>query len=246
MTIVKKALIVGGILVAGLLLIAGYFIFTFKSETNKMTPVETGNIVENIYAIKDGFANMFLIQDGDQYLAIDAGMDKKVISAELKKLNIDPANVVAVLLTHTDMDHVGGLPLFKNAKVYLAREEVKMLNGEAQKIPGVNNKISREDYVLLDDKQTFSIGKEEAFAILTAGHTTGSICFQINGKYLFTGDILSLHVGKIGKSVKFFDLNHDMTTKSISRIVNLPNVEYIFTSHWGITADYKNAVKDWK
>ena len=61
-------------------------------------------------------------------------MDKKVILAELEKLNINPDKVVAVLLTHTDMDHVAGLPLFKNAKIYLAREEVKMLNGDAQKI----------------------------------------------------------------------------------------------------------------
>ena len=74
----------------------------------------------------------------------------------------------------------------------------------------------------------------------------GPRTYQVNEKNLFTGDILSLHDGKLGQSVKFFDLDHDMTTKSISKITNIPNVEVILTSHWGISKDYKNAVKDWK
>ena len=220
--------------------------FKFKSETNKMTPIETGKIIDNIYAIKSAFANMFLIQDGDQYIAIDAGMDIKVIAAELNKLNIDPDKVIAVLLTHTDMDHVAGVPLFKNATIYMAKQEEMMLTGEKQKIPGVSNSISRKDYILLENNQLLKIGNDNSFSILTEGHTSGSMCYQVNDKYLFTGDILSLKDGKIGPSVKFFDLDHEMASKSISKITNLPNVEYLFTAHFGYTSDYKNAVSDWK
>jgi tRNA pseudouridine-54 N-methylase len=57
---------------------------------------------------------------------------------------------------------------------------------------------------------------------------------------------LSLHEGKLGNSVKFFDLDHKMASKSVAKITKIPNVEYILTSHWGISKDYKNAVKDWK
>jgi glyoxylase-like metal-dependent hydrolase (beta-lactamase superfamily II) len=189
---------------------------------------------------------MYLIKDSLGYIAIDAGKDMKVLETELNKLNIKPEEVIAIFLTHSDMDHVAALPLFKNAKLYMARNEVKMLDGEKQKVPGYNNSISRKDYILLDDKQTVEIGKHKINCILTEGHTSGSMCFQVNNKYLFTGDILSLHNGKVGQSVNFFDLDHDMTTKSISKITNIPNVEYILTSHWGISKDYKNAVKDWK
>ena len=189
---------------------------------------------------------MYLIKDSSKYIAIDAGKDIDVVAAELKKLDINPDMVFAVLLTHTDMDHVAGIPLFKNAKIYISKQEVKMLNGEAQKIPGVNNKISRNDYILLDDKQILKIGNENSFTILTEGHTTGSMCYQINDKFLFTGDILSLVDGKLGPSVKFFDLNHELAIKSISKITKLTNVEYIFTAHFGYTNNYKNAVKDWK
>jgi hydroxyacylglutathione hydrolase len=243
---IKKILIGVGILVVLVLVIGGGFVYKFKAEISKMHPTETGKIVDNIFAVKDEFVNVYLLQDGDNYIAIDAGNDLEVVAAELKKLNINPDMVIAVLLTHSDPDHVAGLPLFKNAKIYLAKAEVPMLTGEKQKIPGVSNKISRNDYTLLEDQQSLIIGNEKSFSILTKGHTSGSMCFQVNDKYLFTGDILSLENGKIGPSVKFLDMDHEMATKSISKITNLPNVEYIFTAHFGYTNSYKNAVKDWK
>jgi glyoxylase-like metal-dependent hydrolase (beta-lactamase superfamily II) len=242
----KIVLIGVGILLGLVVLVVGGFMKKFSYETSKMHPTETGKIVDNIFAIKDEFVNMYLLQDSNNYIAIDAGKDLDVISAELKKLNINPDMVIAVLLTHSDPDHVAGLPLFKNAKIYLAKAEVPMLTGEKQKIPGVSNKISRNDYTLLEDHQTLTIGNEKSFSILTKGHTSGSMCFQVNDKYLFTGDILSLENGKIGPSVKFLDMDHEMATKSISKITNLPNVEYIFTAHFGYTNNYKNAVSDWK
>jgi len=243
---IKNLLIGIGILIVLCLLFGAGFMYKFKSEIKKMHPVATGKIVDNIFAIKDEFVNIYVLQDSNQYIVIDAGQDIEVVAAEFKKLNINPDLVIAVLLTHTDPDHVAGVPLFKNAKIYLAKEEEKMLTGEKQKIPFVSNSLSRKDYILLEDKQTLKIGNENSFSILTEGHTTGSMCYQINDKYLFTGDILSLEKGEIGTSVKFFDLDHEMATKSISKITNLPNVEYIFTAHFGFTNDYKNAVKDWK
>ena len=114
---IKIVLIVFGTLVVLCLLFVGGFLYKFNAETKKMYPVETGNIVDSVYAIKDDFVNMFLIKDGNQYIAIDAGKDLDVISTELKKLNIDAEKVEAVFLTHTDMDHVAALPLFKNAKI---------------------------------------------------------------------------------------------------------------------------------
>jgi len=242
----KRILIGAGILLIVLLLAAGGIWYKFTSETAKMTPVPTGKVTDHIYAVKDAFANMYLLQDGNKYIAVDAGKDMEVVASELKKLNINPDSVTDVLLTHSDMDHVAAVPLFKMAKIYLSRNELDMLNGKAQKIPGVNNKISRSDFILLDDRQTITLGNEKSYTILTAGHTTGSMCFLVNDKYLFTGDMLSLHAGKIGPSVKFFDLDHDRATKSIAKITKLPGVEYIFTAHFGFTGDYQKAVKDWK
>ena len=222
------------------------FLYKFSSETNIMHPAETGRITDNVYAVKDEFVNMYLIQDGNQYVAVDAGKDIDVVAVELKKLNIDADRVVAVLLTHTDMDHVAALPLFKNAKVYMSRQEELMLTGAKQKIPFYSNSISRKDYNLLEDKQAVEIDSTKLFCILTEGHTSGSMCYQVNDKYLFNGDILSLEAGKLGTSVKFFDLDHEMANKSISKITKLPKVEFIFSAHHGYTNNYQNAVRDWK
>jgi len=242
-----KIVLIGiGTLIVLCVLIGVGFFYKFNSETKIMHPAETGKIVGNIYTIKDEFVNMYIVKDSNQYIGVDAGKDIEVVSAELKKLNIDADKVIAVLLTHTDMDHVAALPLFKNAKVYFSKQEELMLTGKKQKIPFYNNSISRKDYILLEDNQTFNIGNVKIFGILTEGHTSGSMCYQVNEKYLFTGDILSLEAGKLGTSVKFFDLNHEMANKSITKITKLPNVEYIFSAHHGYTNDYKNAVKDWK
>lgn len=241
-----NTLIVIGVIIAFILIIVVGFVLKFKSETAKMRPAETGKISENGYVIKDDFVNMYLIKDNIGYIAIDAGKGIENIKKGLIELNINADDVIAVLLTHSDMDHVAALPLFKNAKLYMSKEEVNMLNGKKQKIPFVNNKMSRNDYILLDDKQTLEIGSHKINCILTEGHSSGSMCFQVNDKYLFVGDMLSLQEGKLGNSVKFFDLDHKMASKSIAKITNIPNVEYILTSHWGISKDYKNAVKDWK
>ncbi len=242
-----KRIFIGAAVLLGLMVTIGvFFLYKFGSETGKMTAVETGQISEHGFAVKDEFVNMYLIKDSLGFIAIDAGKDMDVIRKELQKLNVNPDEVIAVFLTHSYIYHVAGIPLFNNAKLYMAKNEVKMLNGEKQKVPGYNNSLSRNDYILLEDKQTVVVGKHQIHCILTEGHTSGSMCYQVNEKYLFTGDILSLHGGKLGHSVAFFDLDHEMTTKSISKIINLPNVEYILTSHWGISKDYKNAVKDWK
>ena len=241
-----STLIVIGVIVAALIIIVLGFVMKFKSETSKMRPAETGKISENGYVIKDDFVNMYLVKDSIGYIAIDAGKGIENVKKGLQELSINADEVIAVLLTHSDMDHVAALPLFKNAKLYMAREEVNMLNGKKQKIPFVNNKMSRKDYILLDDKQTLEIGSHKINCFLTEGHSSGSMCFQVNEKYLFVGDMLSLHDGKLGTSVKFFDLDHKMALKSILKITNIPKVEYILTSHWGISNDYKNAVKDWK
>lgn len=110
--IVKNILAGVGILIGIVAIFGGYFLYKFSSETGKMTPVATGQISEHGYAIKDDFANMYLIKDSLGYIAIDAGKDIKVIETEMQKLNINADEVIAVFLTHSDMDHVAGIPLF--------------------------------------------------------------------------------------------------------------------------------------
>jgi len=129
----KRILIGIGAVIAIIVLIAVGFGLKMKSELKNMHVVETKEIIQNAFAIKDSFVNMFLVRDSDNYVAIDAGTDIKVIRAELTKLNIDSTKVLAVLLTHGDGDHTAALTLFKNANVYMARDEEQMINGKTAK-----------------------------------------------------------------------------------------------------------------
>jgi hydroxyacylglutathione hydrolase len=235
-------------LVAVILIILAFFI-TFivraRSQQRQMTPVETSQITNDIYAIKDGYVNMYLIKDGSEFIAIDAGQKKRVIKDEFQKLGIDPDQVRAVLLTHSDFDHVGAISLFKEAQVYLPREEEQVINGETGRFLFFGNKIDVKSYKIVDHDVVW-IGSVKILPVLTPGHTPGSTCYVVNDKYLFTGDALSLKAGNIGLFPKFINKNARQARKSMNKLTGLENVQYIFTAHYGYTDDYKSAVSQWK
>ena len=222
-----------------------WFMHRFGAETSVMTPAPTGHVVDHVYAIQDEFVNMYLVQDGGHYVAIDAGKDIDIVRRELAKLQVPADSVVAVLLTHTDMDHVAALPLFPHAVTYLASAEVDMLTGKQQKVPFYSNSMPREDYAVLSDGQVLNLGNVKVQCILTPGHTSGSMCFKVDEKYLFTGDILSLKGGMVGPSVEFFDMNHDAAIRAITTVKGLAGVQYLFTSHHGFSPDYSAAFQTW-
>jgi len=232
-----------------ILVIGGSFIWYMlkaKAELKVMTPVETQQIVENVFSVRDTFVNMYLVKDGDQYVAIDAGNNADNVAYELKKLKINPDQVIALFLTHTDGDHVAAVKIFKKAQVYLSKAEGQLLNGQKSRFLFFGNKIATKEYLLIDDQQQFNFGNIKVKGILTPGHTSGSMCYLVNDKYLFTGDALSLKNGKIDLFNLFFNMDSKSAAESMGLITNISTAEYIFTAHYGFTNDYKKAVKDWR
>jgi len=240
--ILKRTLIITGIIVGVFALAFLGLALKLKSEMSGFTPMETRKIVDNIFVVKDDFANIFIIQDRAQYIVIDCANDKTIVAEQMKKLGINPDEVVAVLLTHTDGDHVGALGLFDKAKLYMSKEEVQMINGTKSKFLWFGNSIPRTDYTLLEDREIVQIGNLKIEGILVPGHTSGMMAYLINDKYLFSGDILSLKDGKIAPIPAVFDMDNAQAIKSMEIIRHIPAAEYIFTAHWGYTDDYKTAV----
>lgn len=241
----RKVLLFLGVVLLIIIAFFVTFIVRAKSQQRQMTPVETSQITNDIYAVKDGIVNMFLIKDGNEYIAIDAGQKKRVIKDEFQKLGIDPDQVRAVLLTHSDFDHTGAISLFNEAQVYLPEDEEQLINGETGRFLFFGNKLDVKSYKLLDDN-VIRIGSVKIMPILTPGHTPGSTCYVVNDKYLFTGDALKLQAGNIDLFPKFINKNARRAKKSMNKLTDLENVQYIFTSHYGYTDDYKSAVSQWK
>jgi glyoxylase-like metal-dependent hydrolase (beta-lactamase superfamily II) len=216
------------------ILFAGYLL-TARSIMKGMKPVETGETARNVFSIKDTFVNLYLVKNGEHYIAIDAGNDKTDIQRELSKLKIEPEKIDAVLLTHTDGDHVAGISLFRNAVVYISKQEEQLLNGSKSRFFVFGNKIDVEKYNLIEDKQVLNIDGIKIQGFLAPGHTPGSMCYLVNDSLLFTGDALRLNQGKIEKFYSFFNMDSETAAQSIGKIIQIPGIKYIFTAHNGFS-----------
>jgi glyoxylase-like metal-dependent hydrolase (beta-lactamase superfamily II) len=115
-------------------------------------------------------------------------------------LDIDPAAIQHILITHQDTDHVGALErdselLFRDAAVYIGEIENRYLTGETRrkvfhglyKLPMVRTDNRR---ILLKDGEVFQIGDIKIECILVPGHTWGHMVYLIDDEYLFTGDTI--------------------------------------------------------
>ena len=76
-------------------------------------------------AAREVTGSCYLIEVGNKHIMIDCGMEQGPDLYENQTLNIAPASVDAVLLTHAHIDHSGKLPLlYKNGyrgRIYMTR-----------------------------------------------------------------------------------------------------------------------------
>jgi hydroxyacylglutathione hydrolase len=206
----------------------------------------SGSISANLFFVKLGFVAMYLFDAGESLIAFDTGMNSKATIAELEKLRIDPKMVKHVLLTHSDRDHVGGLAAFPNAKVYLPKAEVAMLDHTTPRFLGlVYSKPLPVKHELLDENEILTIGNTAIRCLSTPGHTVGSMSYLINGSVLVVGDILNLKQGKVIMDRGFIQLDKTKQRDSILRLSRLKGISFLCTAHTGYSEDFAGAMKDW-
>ncbi|MDO4314344.1 MAG: MBL fold metallo-hydrolase [Oscillospiraceae bacterium] len=163
-------------------------------------PLNTGRIDERVSCVREFVANIFFYTKNGATIMIDAGYNYGRLQEKMGWLGLDPGAIRHILITHQDTDHVGAVEadsdgLFRNATLYIGREEHRYLTGEKRrrviyglyKLPMV--KIENPK-VLLEDGQTFHIEDIKIECFLVPGHTWGHMAYLIDDAYLFTGDIL--------------------------------------------------------
>jgi hydroxyacylglutathione hydrolase len=206
----------------------------------------SGSISQNLFFIQSGFVAMYVLAAGDSLIAFDTGLNSKATLAELKKLHIDPNRVKHVLLTHSDRDHVGGLGAFPNAKVYLPKAEVAMLDRSTPRFLGlVFSKPLPVKHELLDDNQVLAIGNASIKCLATPGHTSGSMSYLIDNAVLIVGDILNLKKGSVVMDRGFLQLNKTKQRESILKLAQLKGISLLCTAHSGYTKDFVHAFRGW-
>jgi hydroxyacylglutathione hydrolase len=208
--------------------------------------VETGQIRENLYTVKGTMGNFYLYKSSDGWLAFDAGDSVKDIPNELKKIGIDPLDITHVFLTHSDKDHIAGVPLFTNAVVALSSLEVQMIDGTTARAPFLRNSLPIDRYMKLNDSESMTIGDTTVAFYSTPGHTPGSMCFLINDKILVSGDTLMLKKGSVKPFVRKFSMDRDTMIRSIRDLAGRVKPEIICTGHTGYTLDAESALRNWR
>ncbi len=163
-------------------------------------PMNTGKIDEHVSCVREWVANIFFYTKNGVTIMIDAGYNYGRLREKMGWLDIDPASIRHILVTHQDTDHVGALEtdsgqLFRNATVYIGEIENRYLTGERRRkvfhglyrLPMVKTENPR---VTLRDGQILQIGDIRIECILVPGHTWGHMVYLIDDRYLFTGDTI--------------------------------------------------------
>ena len=163
-------------------------------------PLNTGRIDDHVACVREWVANIFFYTKNGVTIMIDAGYNYGRLREKMGWLNMDPASIRHILITHQDTDHVGALErdselLFKDATIYLSEIENRYLTGEARRrvihklypLPMVKTDNKR---VLLTDGQILHIDGIKIECILVPGHTWGHMVYLIDDEYLFTGDAI--------------------------------------------------------
>ena len=203
----------------------------------KMKPAKTGQILNtNIYAINNFYGTLYLIKINSGYIMFDAGTVIEELEDSLKIIGIDAKDVKCIFLTHSDGDHVAGLPLFPNANIYMSEDELPLINGTVKRAKSIENKIPSgidiDKIILLANNSEYSFGGIKIKCIKTPGHTIGHMVYLVDEKYLFSGDAFDIKKGKINVHISSMDTKLSKETiKGLEKTINSSSI--VFTSHFG-------------
>jgi hydroxyacylglutathione hydrolase len=176
--------------------------------------------------------NSYLVEDEETHdaVVIDSNLEPDLI-VELAKSR--GSKIKAIILTHTDLDHIAGLHELREAfgdvpiAVHDAEREVveegKPLRREFGPIA-----TQVDNVVRLVEGEEFRAGSLEFEVLHTPGHSPGGVSFKIDG-YLFTGD--ALFAGSVGRSDFANSDGRALIDGIKARLLSQPDDTIVYSGH---------------
>jgi len=211
-------------------------------------PASTGRYEEGVSAIKEHDVNIWFYTKGDTTISIDAGhLDFPGAVREMGKIGIDPVSIGYVLLTHSDVDHCGGVDrtsknyLFPNAQIFIGKGEEAYFDGNVCRmiklgIPLMNPVRLKDGYKTVRGGDIFYVSDIKVEVIDVPGHTIGHVCYIVDDKILFSGDCLAVNAEGGYSLFDFFTQNPSLNKKSLlhlKEVVMNRDIRYVCTGHSG-------------
>lgn len=203
-------------------------------------------IAENVHLIRKEFyvtpevkryINIYLITGESCYL-IDSGVfgSEKIIDKYLHSIGRNMSDIKGIFLTHAHPDHIGGAAEIKritDCKVYAPMLELDWIEDidiqyRERPIPNFYTLLSESVKVdvPLQDGDSVTLEKGiEICALLTRGHSHGSMSFILGDNIIFTGDAIP-----VAHDLPIF-VDYEQSLYSLDRINELSNVQY-FCPAW--------------
>jgi len=223
--------------------------FLFKSNASEYLQKNGGNfmkIAENVHLIRQEFyvtpyvkrfINIYLIVGESCYL-IDSGVagSKNLIDEYLQSIGRNMSDIKGIFLTHSHPDHIGGAAEIKRStdcKVYAPALELNWIEDidiqfRERPIPNYYSLLSESVEVDVPLRDGDIVTLEDGIkicALLTPGHSIGSMSFVLNNDYAFVGDAIP-----VAHDLPIF-VDYKESIYSLDRINELSEVKY-FCPAW--------------
>ena len=152
--------------------------------------------------------NSTYIETKESKILVDIGMTCLYIETKLKKLDVNPKDIDAIILTHTHVDHINGLKVFTkkyDTKVYLTD---KMLKDIKEIFDIENYELIKEDFSIKDlNIEVFKTSHD-------ASDSNGYIFNELDKSLVYitdTGYLNRKYKEKLSnKNIYIMESNHDI------------------------------------